>query len=145
MSHDSVRISIVLPCLDEERAVGGVIDEAWRGIESTGLVGEVIVVDNGSTDRSPAVAAEHGARVVHEPERGYGSAYLRGLAEARGDLIVMADADGTYPLADLRPFVKLLEDGSDLVLGSRFRGRIHRGAMPWLHRRIGNPVLTAVL
>jgi glycosyltransferase involved in cell wall biosynthesis len=106
---------------------------------------EVLVVDNGSTDRSVAVAREHGARVVHEPERGYGSAYLRGLAEARGDLIVMADADGTYPLADLRPFVKLLEQGNDLVLGSRFRGNIQRGAMPWLHRWIGNPVLTAVL
>jgi glycosyltransferase involved in cell wall biosynthesis len=146
MDTDSVvRISVVLPCLNEEGAVGGVIDDAWRGIESTGLPGEVLVVDNGSTDRSAAIAREHGARVVQEPERGYGSAYLRGLAEARGDLIVMADADGTYPLVDLRPFVKLLEEGNDLVLGSRFRGRIQRGAMPWLHRWIGNPLLTAVL
>src|SRR5688572_21238630 len=119
-SAEAVGISVVLPCLNEEGAVGGVIDEAWRGIESTGLSGEVLVVDNGSTDRSTAVARAHGARVVHEPERGYGSAYLRGLADARGELIVMADADGTYPLADLRAFVKLLEEGNDLVLGSRF-------------------------
>jgi glycosyltransferase involved in cell wall biosynthesis len=142
---EAASLSVVLPCLNEEDAVGAVIDEAWRGIASTGLPGEVLVVDNGSTDRSAAVAQEHGARVVYEPERGYGSAYLRGLAEARGEFIVMADADGTYPLDDLQPFVKLLDEGNDLVLGSRFRGNIQRGAMPWLHKRIGNPVLTAVL
>jgi glycosyltransferase involved in cell wall biosynthesis len=144
-SAEAIRLTVVLPCLNEEGAVGAVIDEAWRGIESTGLAGEVVVIDNGSTDRSASVALEHGARVVQEPERGYGSAYLRGLAEARGEFIVMADADGTYPLNDLRPFVKLLAEGDDLVLGSRFRGNIQRGAMPWLHRRVGNPVLTAVL
>jgi glycosyltransferase involved in cell wall biosynthesis len=142
---EDVRISVVLPCLDEEGAVGKVIDDAWEGIRGTGLQGEVVVVDNGSSDRSPEIAAEHGARVVYEERRGYGSAYLRGLAEAKGDFIVMADADGTYPLTELRPFVAQLEEGKDLVLGSRFRGRIHSGAMPWLHRRIGNPVLTWVL
>jgi glycosyltransferase involved in cell wall biosynthesis len=142
---EAIRLTVVLPCLNEEGAVGAVIDEAWRGIESTGLPGEVLVVDNGSTDRSASVALEHGARVIQEPARGYGSAYLRGLAEARGEFIVMADADGTYPLNDLRPFVRLLDKGNDLVLGSRFRGNIQRGAMPWLHRWVGNPVLTAVL
>jgi len=140
-----VRLSIVLPCLNEERAVGSVVEEAWRGIESTGAEGEVIVVDNGSTDRSVKIAEEHGARVVHEARRGYGSAYLRGLAEAQGEIVVMADADGTYPLEDLRPFVRAIDEGADMVLGSRFRGRIARGAMPWKHRWIGNPVLTAVL
>jgi glycosyltransferase involved in cell wall biosynthesis len=140
----NVRISVVLPCLNEERAVGAVVDAAWRGIESTGEEGEVILVDNGSTDRSAEIAAEHGARVVYEPRPGYGSAYLRGLAEAQGEVIVMADADGTYPLEDLRAFARAIE-GADLVLGSRFRGRIHRGAMPWKHRWIGNPILTAVL
>jgi glycosyltransferase involved in cell wall biosynthesis len=142
---EDVRISVVLPCLNEEGAIGGVIEDAWRGIASTGLAGEVIVVDNGSTDRSAEIAVEHGAHVAYEERRGYGSAYLRGLAEAKGDFIVMADADGTYPLGDLRPFVGQLQQGKDLVLGSRFQGRIHRGAMPWLHRRIGNPVLTRVL
>jgi glycosyltransferase involved in cell wall biosynthesis len=139
------RITVVLPCLNEERAIGSVIDEAWEGIASTTLEGEVVVVDNGSTDRSVEIAEQHGARVVHEPRRGYGSAYLRGLAEARGEIIVMADADGTYPLGDLRPFVEHIEDGAEMVLGSRFRGRIQRGAMPWKHRWIGNPLLTAVL
>src|SRR5919198_2891114 len=141
----SVLVSIVLPCLDEERAVGQVVDDAWQGVESIGGEGEVIVVDNGSTDRSAEIAEEHGARVVHEPRRGYGSAYLRGLAEAQGEIVVMADADGTYPLTDLRPFVAEIAAGADLALGSRFRGNIHRGAMPWTHRWIGNPLLTAVL
>lgn len=144
MSAD-IRISVVLPCLNEEGAVGQVIDDAWKGIESTGLLGEVVVVDNGSTDRSSEIAGEHGARVVHERRRGYGSAYLRGLDEARGDYIVMADADGTYPLTDLREFVRRLDAGDDMVLGSRFRGQIHKGSMPFLHRWVGNPVLTAVL
>jgi glycosyltransferase involved in cell wall biosynthesis len=140
-----VRISVVLPCLNEEQAVGQVVDEAWQGIDSVGGDGEVVVVDNGSTDRSAEIAEEHGARVVHEARRGYGSAYLRGLSEARGEIVVMADADGTYPLADLRPFVEAIDEGADLAIGSRFEGRIHRGAMPWAHRWIGNPILTAVL
>src|SRR5262245_60431495 len=141
----NVRVSVVLPCLNEERAVGQVGDDGRGGIESIGGDGEVIVVDNGSTDRSPEIAGEHGARVVHEARRGYGSAYLRGLSEARGEIIVMADADGTYPVRDLREFVDAIDDGADLALGSRFEGEIHEGAMPWAHRWIGNPVLTKIL
>jgi glycosyltransferase involved in cell wall biosynthesis len=139
------QISVVIPCLDEEAAVGAVVDEAWTGIERSGRSGEVIVVDNGSGDRSAEIAAEHGATVVHEPRRGYGRAYLTGIAQAQGDFVVMADADGTYPVADLPAFVDALENGSDLVLGSRFKGRIHAGAMPWSNRWIGNPILTGLL
>lgn len=138
-------ISVVIPCLNEEAAVGAVVDQAWEGIARAGRSGEVIVVDNGSTDRSAERAAARGATVVSEPRRGYGSAYLAGLGRARGSYIVMADADGTYPLAELRRFVDLLENGADLVIGSRFRGRIHRGAMPWPNRMLGNPVLTGLL
>ncbi len=138
-------VSVVIPCLDEEAGVGAVVDDAWAGIEASGRSGEVIVVDNGSTDRSVEVASAHGARVIHEARRGYGSAYGRGLAEARGEVIVMADADGTYRLDTLTAFLDAIDDGADLVLGSRFRGTIHPGAMPWLHRHIGNPVLTAIL
>ena len=141
----TVEVSIILPCLNEEQAVGQVIDEAWRGLENADVEGEIVVVDNGSTDRSAAIADDHGARVVHESRRGYWSAYLRGLAEAKGDIIVMADADGTYPLDDLRPFIDAIRAGDDMVLGSRFQGKIHRGAMPWAHRWIGNPVLTTIL
>jgi glycosyltransferase involved in cell wall biosynthesis len=139
------QISVVLPCLDEEAAVGEVVDQAWEGIEQTGLPGEVIVVDNGSTDRSAAIASEHGATVVFEPQRGYGSAYLAGIHHARGDYLVMADADGTYPVNELAAFVDALDAGNDLVLGSRFKGRIHEGAMPWSNRWIGNPILTGLL
>jgi glycosyltransferase involved in cell wall biosynthesis len=140
-----MRISVVLPCLNEEAAVGGVIDQAREALDALGNDWEVIVVDNGSTDRSAEVAAEHGAIVVHEPERGYGRAYLTGLAHARGDYIVMSDADGTYPIGELGKFVALLEEGNDLVLGSRFKGTIHAGAMPWSNRFIGNPILTGLL
>jgi glycosyltransferase involved in cell wall biosynthesis len=143
--ENGLDLSIVLPCLNEEAAVGQVVDDAWTGIRRSGRSGEVIVIDNGSTDRSPEIAEERGARVVHEERRGYGSAYLRGLEEARGDIIVMADADGTYPLEDLGPFIHKLEEGDDLVIGSRFRGRIHTGAMPWAHKWIGNPILTKIL
>jgi glycosyltransferase involved in cell wall biosynthesis len=140
-----VEISVVIPCLDEEAAVGAVVEQAWEGIHRSGRSGEVIVVDNGSTDASAEIAAAHGATVVYEPRRGYGRAYLTGIAHARGDYVVMADADGTYPVNELAPFVDALESGSDLVLGSRFEGRIHEGAMPWSHRWIGNPILTGLL
>jgi glycosyltransferase involved in cell wall biosynthesis len=141
----AAQISVVLPCLDEAEAVGAVIDQAWEGIERSGRSGEVIVVDNGSTDDSAAIAAERGATVLFEPRRGYGRAYLTGIADAQGDYLVMADADGTYPVNELHSFVERLDAGNDLVLGSRFKGRIHAGAMPWSHRRIGNPILTGLL
>jgi len=139
------QISVVIPCLDEEAAVGMVVEQAWVGIEESGRSGEVIVVDNGSTDSSPEIAAASGATVISEPRRGYGRAYLTGIEHARGDYLVMADADGTYPVTRLGAFVDALESGSDLVLGSRFNGQIHEGAMPWTNRWIGNPILTGLL
>jgi hypothetical protein len=138
-------VSVVLPCLNEEATVGAVVDEAFAGLRAAGLEGEVIVVDNGSTDRSAVVAREHGARVIEETRRGYGSAYLAGLAAARGESIVLADADGTYPLADLEPLLAELRGGADLVLGSRFNATMEPGAMPFLNRWVGNPVLTGTL
>jgi len=145
MSPAAPEISVVIPCLNEEEAVGKVVDQALEGIRRSGRSGEVIVVDNASTDRSADVAAEHGAIVVHEERPGYGSAYLAGLAHARGGYIVMGDADETYPMQDLAPFVERLAEGDDLVMGSRFEGTIHGEAMPWLNRHIGNPILTGLL
>jgi len=145
MSEAAPEISVVIPCLNEEEAVGAVVDQALEGIRRSGRTGEVIVVDNASTDRSAEVAAEHGAIVVREERPGYGSAYLAGLAVAQGDFIVMGDADETYPMADLAPFVERLAAGDDLVMGSRFEGTIHGEAMPWLNRHVGNPILTGLL
>jgi hypothetical protein len=139
------QISVVIPCLNEEEAVGRVVEQALEGIRRSGRPGEVLVVDNASTDRSAEVAGAHGARVVSEPRRGYGSAYLAGLAEARGEYVVMGDADETYPLQELAPFVDKLEQGDDLVIGSRFEGTIHGDAMPFLNRFVGNPILTGML
>ena len=145
MSAAAPEISVVIPCLNEEEAVGKVVDQALDGIRNSGRTGEVIVVDNASTDASAEVAAEHGAIVVREERPGYGSAYLAGLAVARGEYIVMGDADETYPLWELGPFVDKLAAGDDLVMGSRFEGTIHGEAMPWLNRHVGNPILTGML
>jgi glycosyltransferase involved in cell wall biosynthesis len=138
-------ITVVVPCLNEEEAVGKVVDQALEGIRRSGRTGEVLVVDNDSTDRSAEVAAAHGARVLTERRRGYGSAYLTGLEAAQGEYIVMGDADETYPLQELGPFVDRLEAGDDLVMGSRFKGTIHGDAMPFLNRFVGNPILTGML
>ena len=138
-------ISFVIPCLNEEASVAAVVGEALAAIATLGLDGEVVVVDNGSDDRSAELAAAAGARVVHEPRRGYGSAYLAGLRAARGRYLVLTDADGTYDLSRVGEFVDRLRDGFDVVLGTRLKGRILPGAMPWSHRWIGNPVLTGML
>jgi glycosyltransferase involved in cell wall biosynthesis len=139
------RVSVVIPCLDEAETIAQCVSAAQAVLDASGFAGEVIVVDNGSTDRSAEIAAAHRATVVSEPRRGYGSAYLAGLEHSRGRYIVMGDADETYPLRQLPRFVDALENGSDLVVGSRFGGQIHRNAMPWTHRRIGNPILTGML
>src|SRR5262245_53346394 len=140
-----VDISVVIPCLNEEDSVAIVVTKALQGIAATGLTGEVIVADNNSEDASRERALEAGARGVVEPRRGYGSAYLAGLAAARGRYCVMADADDTYDVTQLGALVERLEDGADMVMGSRFDGEILPGAMPWSHRWVGNPILTGIL
>jgi hypothetical protein len=138
-------ISFVIPCLNEEAAIATVVEKARAALNELGTSGEIVVVDNASEDASAERAAAAGATVVHEARRGYGSAYLAGLATARGRYLVLTDADDSYDLGRVGEFVDRLRDGADLVLGSRFRGRIHPGAMPWAHRWIGNPALTGML
>jgi len=140
-----VEVSVVIPCLNEEAGIVHVVEQARAGLDAAGLTGEIIVVDNGSEDRSGELARKAGATVIDEPRRGYGSAYLAGLAAARGAFVVMADADGTYDLALIGSLVERLRDGAGMVLGSRFEGTIHPGAMPWPNRYIGNPILTGML
>ena len=145
MSDATLEVSVVMPCLNEAGSVAQCVEKARRALERAGLAGEVVVADNGSTDGSVELAERAGARVVHAPTRGYGAAYLEGLKAARGRCLILGDADGTYDFDDVPAFVAKLNEGNDLVLGSRFGGEILPGAMPWLHRYVGNPVLTGIL
>jgi glycosyltransferase involved in cell wall biosynthesis len=144
LEGDALVVSVVIPCLNEAETIEECVVRARAALSDNGIPGEVIVADNGSTDGSAALAAAAGARVIHQPERGYGSAYLAGFAAARGTYIVMADADLTYDFAEIPRFVKGLDEGADMVIGNRM-ANIQPGAMPWLHRYIGNPILTGIL
>ena len=137
-------VSVVIPCLNEAENIARCVTAARDVLAEHGIDGEVVVADNASEDDSARLAAEAGARVVREPRRCYGSAYLAGFAAARGRFIVMADADLTYDFREIPRFVAALEDGAELVMGDRM-DNIRPGAMPWLHRYVGNPVLTGLL
>jgi glycosyltransferase involved in cell wall biosynthesis len=136
---------VVIPCLNEANSLGSCIDKAVTAFRAAGLAGEVIVADNGSTDGSMQIAEERGARVVRVEERGYGSALRAGIAAARGPFIVMGDADDSYDFGEVPKFAEMLRQGYDVVMGNRFRGEIKPKAMPWHHKYIGNPGLTALL
>jgi hypothetical protein len=137
-------VSVVIPCLNEAESIEACVTAAYHALAAGHYEGEVVVVNNGSTDGSGKLAASAGARVVDEPRRGYGRAYLTGLDAARGRYIVMLDADMTYDVAELPRFVAALDDGGDMAIGNRMKG-IQPGAMPWMHQYIGNPVLTGLL
>src|SRR3954468_223272 len=141
---DAPRVSVVIPCLNEAENIVECVTRAKNVMAEHGLSGEVIVADNASDDGSPELAKKAGALVVHEPRRGYGSAYLAGFAAARGEYVVMADADLTYDWNEIPHFVERLDEGADLVMGDRM-DNIHPGAMPWLHRYVGNPILSGIL
>lgn len=135
-------LSVVLPCLNEELTIGICVKKAVDFLKKYKIDGEVIVADNGSTDHSTEIAKKQGARVVHIEQKGYGSALRGGFETAKGKYIIMADADDSYDLVNLMPFVEKLREGYDLVMGNRFKGGIKKGAMPWHHRYIGNPILS---
>ncbi|MEJ3749903.1 glycosyltransferase family 2 protein [Actinomycetes bacterium KLBMP 9797] len=142
VANDEIEVTVLLPCLNEAETLEVCVTKALRALKDLGVVGEVLVSDNGSTDGSQEIATKAGARVAHAPIRGYGGALLNGIAEARGRYIIMADADDSYDLSNLEPFVRELRAGHDVVMGNRFRGGIAPGAMPPLHRYLGNPVLS---
>src|SRR5215831_16619246 len=133
-----------MPCLNEAATVRACVAKARGFLERAGIVGEVLVADNGSSDGSPALAASSGARVIAVAKRGYGSALHAGIGEARGRYVIMGDADDSYDFSRLDAFVERLRAGHPLVMGNRFKGGIHPGAMPWLHRYLGNPVLSFI-
>ena len=140
----STVVSVVIPCLNEAENITQCVTAALRTLEHCEIPGEVIVADNGSSDDSARLAELAGARVVHEPRRGYGSAYLAGFAAARGAYVVMADADLTYDFGEIPRFLAELEAGADMIVGDRMQN-IHPGAMPWHHRYVGNPLLSSFL
>jgi glycosyltransferase involved in cell wall biosynthesis len=142
---DTLDVSVIIPCLNEEASVGECVTKARAWLDGSGLSGEVIVVDNASTDGTAGAARAAGARVIAESRRGKGNAFRTGVRESRGRFIVMSDGDGTYDLSDLGPVVQPLEDGYDMVIGNRLQGEMERRAMPWLHRRIGNPLFGALI
>ena len=141
-NNHEVELSVVMPCLNEELTVGLCVEIALRTMETLGIVGEVLVVDNGSTDASVVLAEKAGARVIHQPLKGYGNALRKGFAEARGEFVLMGDCDASYDFTELGRFMERLRAGADVVMGNRLTGEIKPGAMPWLHRCIGNPGLT---
>jgi len=140
----AVELSIVMPCLDEAETVAICVQKALSFLLVHEVDGEVVVADNGSTDGSAALAAAAGARVVTVPQRGYGSALMGGIVAARGRYVIMADADDSYDLTALMPFLERMRDGAELVMGNRFTGGIAPGAMPKLHRYLGNPMLSFI-
>ena len=138
----AIELSIVMPCLNEAETLAVCVKKAKAFLADHGLTGEVIVADNGSTDGSQQIANALGARIVHVPARGYGAALIGGIEAARGKFVAMGDADDSYDFGGLMPFVEQLREGADLVMGNRFQGGIAPGAMPPLHRYLGNPVLS---
>ena len=138
----SNQLSIIMPCLNEAETLETCINKATLFLAQNSIQGEVVIADNGSTDGSQEIAKKAGARVVNIPTRGYGSALMGGIEAAQNEFIIMGDADDSYDFTNLQPFVKALQEGADLVMGNRFKGGIRPGAMPFLHRYLGNPVLS---
>jgi glycosyltransferase involved in cell wall biosynthesis len=142
---EGVEVSIVMPCLNEERTVGRCIDKCLVALRRMNIDGEVVVADNGSSDNSCERAKLHGAFVIDVPQRGYGRALIAGICAARGNFVIVGDADDSYDFTGLDVFINRLNEGYDLVVGNRFRGGIEPGAMRWIHRYFGNPFLSGLL
>jgi glycosyltransferase involved in cell wall biosynthesis len=142
---DEIIISILFPCLNEQDAIGLCIEKARKFLNSEKISGEIIVVDNGSTDRSVEIAVLNRVTVISEPIIGYGSAIKKGISVSKGKIILIVDADDSYDIFDAKLFIELLNGECDFVIGSRLRGAIEPNAMPWLHQYIGVPILTWIL
>ncbi|MBK6005760.1 glycosyltransferase family 2 protein [Ramlibacter ginsenosidimutans] len=143
-AQDALELTILMPCLNEAKTVAACVEAALGFLERAGIRGEVVVADNGSTDGSRELARSAGARVIAVPDRGYGAALKGGIEAARGAYVIMGDADCSYDFSNLDAFVEQLRGGARLVMGNRFRGGIAEGAMPLLHRYLGNPVLSFI-
>ncbi len=142
---EPIELSVIIPCLNEEKSLPTCIKIAKSAMRKARISGDVVVSDNGSTDQSVEVATSHGARVVHATRKGYGNAIIGGMRAAQGTYLIMGDADGSYDFNDIPKFISPLRDGADFVMGSRLKGTIHPGAMPFFNRYLGTPVLTFLI
>lgn len=143
-THDAIELSVVMPCLNEELTLAICINKAKDFFERHHVNGEIVIADNGSTDQSVAIAIREGARVEHVREKGYGNALMGGIKAAKGTYVIMGDADDSYDFSELGLFLERLRAGEQLVMGNRFKGGIKPGAMPFLHKYLGNPVLSFI-
>lgn len=143
-SPHSIELSVVIPCLNEERTIQNCIQAAKKFFETNGIRGEIIVADNGSTDQSVSIAQTAGAEIVTVQDKGYGAALMGGISHSKGEFIIFGDADESYDFLKLEDFLKELKAGADMVIGSRFQGTIEPNSMPFLHRYLGTPVLTLI-
>ena len=141
---EELELTILMPCLNEAETIGICIEKAKFFLSAYDIKGEVLIADNGSTDGSQDIAKKNGARIVSIPEKGYGAALIGGTKAANGKYCIMGDSDNSYNFLELMPFLEKLRDGHDLVMGNRFKGGIGKGAMPLLHKYLGNPVLTGI-
>ena len=141
----SMDISIVIPCLNEEQTIGICIKKCFNTFKKLGICGEVIVADNGSSDNSVIVAKNEGATVVHCSDKGYGNTLRTGFTYAKGEWVLMGDADDTYDFNEIELFYKNIDNNIDMIIGTRLNGNIEKGAMPFMHRYIGTPVITAII
>lgn len=144
MDRDQIELTVLMPCLNEKETLGICIGKAKRFLKEHQISGEVLIADNGSTDGSVQIAEQAGARVIHVEKKGYGAALIAGCNEAYGRYVIMGDSDDSYDFLNLMPFLEKLREGYDLVMGNRFKGGIAKGAMPFLHRYVGNPILSAI-
>jgi len=140
----NLELSLVMPCLNEERTVSSCVKKCKAALKQYKILGEIVVCDNNSTDNSREIASRDGARVILEKNRGYGNACIRGLNEGKGKYLLKLDADGSYDPMEIDRFIKYLREGYDVVMGSRYKGKILTGSMPWSHKYIGNPILTLI-
>jgi glycosyltransferase involved in cell wall biosynthesis len=145
MVNEILELSIILPCLDEEKAIGLCLLQAKKVTGENKIKAEIIVVDNGSVDKSCDIALEIGCKLIREERKGYGYACLKGFEAAKGKYLFLADSDGSYDFNEIPGFIDELKNGNDLVIGNRFKGKMEKGAMPWAHRYIGNPPLSGIL
>lgn len=145
MQKNKPEVSVVMPCLNEEKTIGICIEKIKKAFEKYNMNGEIVIGDNGSTDKSIEIAKKLGARVVHQSKKGYGNAYHAGIAAAQGKYIVMGDSDNTYDFLIINDFISPLKNGYDMVIGDRFAKKMQKEAMPFLHKYVGNPILSAIL